>query len=451
MELRLLGPLKVLDDDGQVVEVRGDKPKALLAVLGLRVGEVVPTGRLVEELWGDQEVRDPLNAVQVVVSKLRRALRSPAGSGRAPIATSASGYRLDVPREAVDAVRFDRLVGEGRDLLDDRRRRCGGGDGCVRRWICGGARRWRISTTTSLGVSEPDWRSCGPRPSSLRIDAELALGRHDQVAAELASLTAQFPLRERLRGQQMLALHRSGRQADALRVYQEARTVLGEELGLEPGPELQRLEAAILTHDPALDLQPDVPPRETASVNRRDGNLPAPISSFVGRVTELEAVTGLVRAHRLVTLVGPGGAGKTRLALEAASGMTAEHRDGVWLIELASLRDPSHVAAAVATALGVDDAARLEPFLADKDVAAGGRQLRACRRRSGQSRAAPVAGRARRAGAGHEPRGSRRRRRSAVDGAAVDAGRRVVAVLRAGRSGRRRRLGRTSGGGATDL
>jgi predicted ATPase/DNA-binding SARP family transcriptional activator len=367
VELRLLGPLEVLDDVGQVVEVRGDKPKALLAVLGLRVGEVVSIGRLVEELWGDQAVRDPLNAVQVLVSKLRRALRSAAGSGGTPIATSASGYRLDVSPEAVDAVRFDRLVGEGRHLLDT-----GEADAA--------AARLREALDLWRGPALEDFDDDFARGErtrleelrgaaiELRIDAELALGRHDEVAVELAALTAQFPLRERLRGQQMLALHRSGRQADALRVYQDARTVLGEELGLEPGPELQRLEAAILSHDPALDLEPGVPPRQTASVDQREGNLPAPISSFVGRATELEAVTSLVRAHRLVTLVGPGGAGKTRLALEAASAMTAEHRDGVWLIELASLRDPLLVAGAVATAVGVDDGARLEPFLADKEV-----------------------------------------------------------------------------------
>ena len=203
----------------------------------------------------------------------------------------------------------------------------------------------------------------------LRVDADLALGGHEQVAAELASLTAEHPLRERLRAQQMLALYRCGRQADALRVYQAARTVLGEELGLEPGRELQRLEAAILAADPALDLAGTKPRLdERRSDAPRSGNLPAPISSFVGRVRELEGVAALVRANRLVSIVGPGGAGKTRLALEVAAMVAGEHRDGVWLVELASLRDPRNVASAVAAALGVDDPARVDRFLADKGL-----------------------------------------------------------------------------------
>jgi DNA-binding SARP family transcriptional activator len=111
VELRLLGPLEVLDDDGRAVEVRGAKPKALVAPLGLRVGEVVSAGRIVDELWDDREIRDPLNAVQVLVSKVRRALAVVCGQGRQLIVTSASGYRLDVAPEVVDAVRFDQLTG----------------------------------------------------------------------------------------------------------------------------------------------------------------------------------------------------------------------------------------------------------------------------------------------------------------------------------------------------
>ena len=368
MELRLLGPLEVLDDDGGVVEVRGTKPKGLLALLGLRAGEVVSAGRIVEELWGDREIRDPLNAVQVLVSKVRRALAAASGEGDQLIATTGSGYRLAVAAEVVDAVRFERLTDEGRRMLDD-----------------GMAEAAAVTLREALGL----WR--GPALEDfdddfargdrirleelraaaleLRIDADLALGRHEQVAAELATLTAEHPLRERLWGQQMLALYRAGRQGEALRAYRAARTVLGEELGLDPGPELQRLEAAILARDPALDLAAGV-----VRDGRGDGaagpvgNVPVAISSFVGRVEEIDTVADLLRGRRLVTLVGPGGVGKTRLALEVAAALGGEHPGGVWLIELASLRDPRDVAAAVATALGLDDAARLEPFLADKDV-----------------------------------------------------------------------------------
>ncbi len=223
------------------------------------------------------------------------------------------------PPEVVDAVRFDRLVAEGRRLL---------GDGAAE----AAAATLREALALWRGPALEDFDdefARGDRTRleelraaalELRIDADLALGRHEQVAAELASLTAEHPLRERLRGQQMLALYRSGRQAEALRAYQAARTVLGEELGLEPGPELQRLEAAILARDPALDLAAELVRREPRRrATRAGGNLPVPISSFVGRVEELDTVAELVRAHRLVTLVGPGGAGKTRLALEVAA------------------------------------------------------------------------------------------------------------------------------------
>src|SRR3954453_5267945 len=230
-----------------MVEVRGEKPKGLLALLGLRAGEVVTSGRIVEELWKEQDVRDPVNAMQVVVSKLRKSLASlPGPDGRSLIATSGAGYRLDVDRDVVDAMRFERLLGEGRRLLND------------------GAFK---SASVTLRQALDLWRGAaledfdeefarGDRARleelraaalELRIDADLELGRHEQVAAELASVTVQYPLRERLRGQQMLALYRSGRQADALCAYQATRTVLGDELGLEPSPELQRLESAIAT------------------------------------------------------------------------------------------------------------------------------------------------------------------------------------------------------------
>jgi predicted ATPase/DNA-binding SARP family transcriptional activator len=368
VELRLLGPLEVVADDGTVVDVRGDKPRRLLALVALRPGEVVSSSRLVDELWGDREIRDPLNAVQVLVSKLRRALSPVPRDHRQLVATTGSGYRLDVDSDVVDAVRFDRLTAEGRRLLG-----------------VGMAEAAAVVLREALGL----WRgpalddfddefARGDRTRleelraaavELRIDADLALGRHEQVAIELATLTLEHPLRERLRAQQMLALYRSGRQGEALRAYRAARATLGEELGLDPGPELQRLEAAILARDADLDLAAvDGAPIAPTTRTRAAGNLPAPISSFVGRVEEIDTVVELLGQHRLVTLVGPGGVGKTRLGLQAAARLTAQHSDGVWLIELASLRDAAHVEAALATALGLDEAARLHAFLGDKQV-----------------------------------------------------------------------------------
>jgi predicted ATPase len=162
----------------------------------------------------------------------------------------------------------------------------------------------------------------------------------------------------------MVALYRSGRQADALRAYQTARTLLGEELGLEPSRELQRLEAAILSQDPELDARDR--PRAVPDSPARRGNLPAPVSSFVGRAKELDELRELVASRRLVTLVGPGGAGKTRLALEIGDHLRAAFSDGVWLVELAPLPPGGDVTAAVAAALGLDDSDRLERYIAER-------------------------------------------------------------------------------------
>lgn len=367
MEVRLLGPLQVLDEDGRLIEVRGTKPKALLALLALRVGEVVPSGRIIEEVWGEQAIRDPLNAVQVVVSKLRRALGALSGrDGRPLITTTEVGYRLDVGSEVIDVVRFERLSGEGRRLVAV-------GDPAV----AAASLRDALGLWQGPALVDFDDDFCrGDRTRleelrattlELRIDADLSMGRHQEVAAELASLTSEQPLRERWWGQLMLALYRSGRQADALRAYQAARLTLQEGLGLEPGPALRRLEAAVLAGDPDLDLQHETaPPLPTVTPDLGGGNLPVALSSFVGRSDELREVRGLAAGNRLVTIVGPGGAGKTRLALEVADRMAGEHADGVWLVELGALRDPRHVASVTAQVLGLDDEAGLERFVADK-------------------------------------------------------------------------------------
>ncbi len=368
MEVRLLGPLELVDPSGRPIELRGTKPKALVALLGLRAGEVVSADRIVAELWGEQEIRDPSNAVQVLVSKVRRAVTVGGTPGDRLIVTAGSGYRLDVVPDMVDAVRFEQLSAAGRQLLLDGKV----DDAAVTLRAALDLWRGRVLGDLDDDIARGERARLDELRATtleLRIDADLAVGREDEVAAELASLTVEHPWRERLWGQQMLALYRCGRQAEALRTYQTARHVLGEQLGLEPGPELQRLEAAIVAQDPLLD-QPGEAARPVAEQARgaRTGNLPAATSSFVGRVAELDAVSARVGRHRLVTLVGPGGAGKTRLAVEAAARMGGAHRDGVWLVELGSLRERLEVAPAVATALGLDDAARLEPFLGNKDV-----------------------------------------------------------------------------------
>ena len=165
--------------------------------------------------------------------------------------------------------------------------------------------------------------SCGSRALEARAEADLVCGRHREVLAELEALVAEYPLRERLWGWLMLALYRTGRQADALAAYQRARSVLGEELGLEPSTDLRELEGQILLHDPALDLIPMVP-----------HNLPSSLTSFVGRRLELIELGELLTERRLVTLTGAGGSGKTRLAIELGRQVLDDFSDGVWLVDL---------------------------------------------------------------------------------------------------------------------
>jgi len=190
------------------------------------------------------------------------------------------------------------------------------------------------------------------------------------MAAELDGLVTSYPLRERLRGQRMRALYRCGRQADALRAYQELRAYLSDELGLEPSVALRGLESAILRQDPALDWQapPSASPAPPASgppepaardpgpppaAGRAGGRLPAETTSFIGREADLAAVGKLLAAGRLVTLTGPGGSGKTRLARQAGAAVAAGQPDGVWLVDLAPVGGPELVAPAVAAALEV--------------------------------------------------------------------------------------------------
>ncbi len=359
MEVRLLGTLEVFDDAGRLIDVRGVKLRMLLALLALRVGEIVPTTRIIEDLWGEQELQDPLNAVQVVVSKLRRALHTE-HDGRVVIATARSGYSLDLEPESVDAARFVRLSTRGRQLLAD------GEPAAAADAMSEALGLWRGPALADV-LDDDFERGDRTRLDELRmitteqlIEAQLALGLDDSLIADLERLVSEQPFREHLRALQMLALYRAGRQADALRAFQSARSYLGDELGLEPGRELQQLEAAILRQDPSLDaddIQPEL---------RGRSNLPTTISSFVGRTEELAAVIEAIDSHRLVTIVGPGGAGKSRLALETARDVASRGEEMCCYVELAPLSDPDHVVAATASALGLDDPARIGDFLTDR-------------------------------------------------------------------------------------
>jgi predicted ATPase len=282
-----------------------------------------------------------------VVTRVRKALGP---HGKDVLVTRTPGYALAVSHDQVDAFRFQGLLDRAARLLHR--------DPATASVLLEQALGlWRGSALQDLTDQDLVRHEIG-RLEELRlaaleanIEAELALGRHTEMVAQLKTLVAEHPLRERFRGQLMLALYRAGRQADALDVYQQTRAVLGEELGLDPEPTLQALHERILRQDPSLTAP-------TGTGGGRAHTLPARISSFVGRAAELEDLRQLLSRSRLVTVIGPGGSGKTSLAVEVAGAAFAAQEDegaavGVYFVDLAPVADPSQVPAAVAAALGL--------------------------------------------------------------------------------------------------
>ncbi len=342
----MLGPLEVRTDDGGLAEVPGARLRGLLIALALRPGHVVPKAALVDWIWGEHPPAEASNALQRLVSRLRKALPAGVVEGRP------DGYRLTLPADAVDAVRFERLVVAGRARTDDTARR---------------ARLLREALDLWRGAAMQD---AGPRDSAaldaavvrleaLRLsateewaDAEIALGRGAERVAELTDLVAAHPVRERLVAALMRALAAAGRDSEALLVYQRAREALADALGADPSPELAALHLALLRGE----LGRGEPGRGEAG---RRTNLRAELTTFVGRDADLAEVRALLAGHRLTTVTGPGGSGKTRLATETARTLLGELPDGAWLVELASLGadgDVGDVARAALTALGLRDA-----------------------------------------------------------------------------------------------
>ena len=344
VRVQLLGDLEAVGARGEVLVVRGAKQRLLLAVLAIHRGGSVSVDRLADVLWGEQPPGHAGNALQVQVAKLRGVL------GPEVIATRPGGYAFTADLDVDD---FEHLVDEGQRCLE-------AGDASE------AARLLRQALALCRGEPLSDFafadfaqgertRLQELRLTALesRIEADLAVGRASQVVGELEALCTQFPLRERFWGLRMTALYRAGRQADALRTYAEARGILAGELGLEPGPELRRLEAMILVQDPALDARAASPAADQPRLPHRHGNLPASLTRFVGRRTEMDDLSAFVAESRLVTLVGPGGAGKSRLAVEVASVVVPRPEQGTWLVELAPVVDAAGVAPAIATAVGL--------------------------------------------------------------------------------------------------
>ena len=315
----VLGPVRV-HLGGDVVEVAAKKPRALVAMLAMHAGQVVGTDTLIDGLWGDEPPDSAVNALQVYVAGLRRLL----GSERERLRTRTPGYVLEIDRAAVDALRFeDAVAGSGAADVST---------------LVDALALWRgtpFEDVAGVPFAEPHITHLTELrllAVERRIEADLAVGRHAELISELEALVAAEPYRERLWRQLGVALYRAGRQADALAAIRRVRTILRDDLGLDPGPPLLALERAILQQDPVLTL---------AAVDTVGIRVPAPTSSLIGRESERHALVDLVLRHRLVTITGLGGVGKTRLATDVALEAAVRERfaGGVVFVDLSGTTD----------------------------------------------------------------------------------------------------------------
>jgi predicted ATPase/DNA-binding SARP family transcriptional activator len=310
----MLGPFEVRTDDGAFADVPGARLRGLLIALALEPGHVVPKARLVDWIWGEHPPSDAANALQRLVSRLRKAL--PEGS----VDGQTNGYRLTVEPDAVDAVRFERLLGRARNDEDPRLLR-----EALAMWR--GAAMQDVDLPDSAAFEAAVTRLEGLRLTAMedRFDAEVGLGHAAALVTELTDLVAAHPMRERLVAALMRALVAAGRDSEALLVYQRTREALADALGVDPSPELSTLHVAL--------LRGELGGRQ----ENRKTNLRAELTSFVGKDADVAAVRELIAGHRLTTLIGPGGSGKTRLATETARTLLGDLPDGAWLVELAAI------------------------------------------------------------------------------------------------------------------
>jgi len=300
MDYRILGPLEVSDGD-RPIALGGEKQRALLAMLLLHAGEVVSADRLIDDLWGERAPAAAMNALQVHVSRLRKALAGSPGangarSGSSPgsvLATQGHGYVLRVEPGELDLERFQKMVQEGREAL------AAGDAQRAAEWLRLGLGLWRGPALADF-TYEPFAQAPITELEELRlgavedrVEADLTLGRHQQLVGELEGLAREHPYRERVRGQLMVALYRAGRQTDALATYRELSGVLRDELGLEPGESLRELERAILRHDPSLSTPACAAWSEDADPAARAARLPAGTVTFL--FTDIEGSNRLLR------------------------------------------------------------------------------------------------------------------------------------------------------------
>ncbi|MEU9859845.1 BTAD domain-containing putative transcriptional regulator [Streptomyces sp. NPDC047971] len=335
LRYRVLGPSRALRADGDEAVLSGARLRSLLAALAAGAGREAGVAGLIDLIWEDTPPEDPAGALQALVGRLRRAL------GREAVSSTAGGYRLAAGPEDIDLHVFERLAAEGSAAL------AAGDPARAARLLDEALGLWRGPALADLPGRDADALVVRvdrghAQARRDRLAADVALGRPAGAIAPLAALAAEHSLDEPLQALRVRALRAAGRPAEALQVYADVRALLADRLGTEPGPELRALHAELLAGDAP---SPHAPAPERPRV-------PARLTSFVGREAERDALVAELRERRLVTLLGTGGVGKTRLALEAAEQAAPRWREGVRVAELASVRAESDVPSAVLSAVG---------------------------------------------------------------------------------------------------
>ncbi|MFI1329120.1 BTAD domain-containing putative transcriptional regulator [Streptomyces sp. NPDC020845] len=340
MRFQVLGSFEVLDDS-RVRTPSAPKLRRTLALLILRHNEVVPTKALIDELWGSSPPDKAIRAVHTYVYELRRNLARPGCGGELLLQTRPGGYAARVPESAIDLNSFRVLVEEGREVL------AAGDPGHARGVLNRALGMWQGSALANVDCGElleahaTALEERRLRALEMRVEADFQLGRHHELNGELKALAAARPLHEGIHAKLMLALYRSGRRGEALKVFHDLRRHLVDELGLEPGAELQRLQRSMLAGDPSLDppTAPPPPPRRVQPP-APPAQLPRDTVDFTGRQAVLDEIAGLLAAHGdttglpVVSLVGMPGVGKTATAIHLAHAVRARYPDGQLYVPL---------------------------------------------------------------------------------------------------------------------